>query len=153
MPCYHTLYCTQHCREILTNGHLVEVTLLQPIRPKLVLCHTGLYDVSLIVSNTLGSDTLLLQGYLTLGTTPEAEFEHTGNWRAGGFWNFQAPVKSVFWDFAGLALQTISTKFWFSCQWQLSCNLNCIQWLWKWHHRSCCKCGGIFYPKWSLGRT
>ncbi|MFN8318312.1 MAG: PKD domain-containing protein [Saprospiraceae bacterium] len=64
--------------------------------------NAGLYDVSLIVSNTLGSDTLLLQGYLTLGTTPEAEFEHTVT---GGQVDFEfsgSSQISVFWDFAGL---------------------------------------------------
>ncbi len=62
----------------------------------------GLFDVRLIVSNNLGADTLNLPGYLSLQTTPEADYNHTVN---GGQVDFEftgSSQLSVLWDFAGL---------------------------------------------------
>lgn len=64
--------------------------------------NAGTYDVSLIVTNNLGADTLSMSNYVILATTPTALFDHTVASPIVDFQFTGSGQAEVIWDFAGL---------------------------------------------------
>ncbi|HMS99511.1 MAG TPA: PKD domain-containing protein [Saprospiraceae bacterium] len=64
--------------------------------------NAGNFDVNLIVTNNLGGDTILLNNYIVLSTTPTALFEHTVSSPVVDFQFTGSGQSEVIWDFAGL---------------------------------------------------
>ncbi len=59
----------------------------------------GTFDVSLIASNTSGSDTLVLEDYITVDGPPAADFTSSANLEVVDFQNFSIEADSFLWNF------------------------------------------------------
>lgn len=60
---------------------------------------SGLYDVSLIVSNHLGSDTLVMENYIEVKNLPSGNIEHTIDEFTASFESSAMHYDSLIWDF------------------------------------------------------
>lgn len=60
---------------------------------------SGTYDVILVANNESGSDTLILENYITVNPLPTAGFLFTTNNLTSSFTNTSANADSYFWDF------------------------------------------------------
>lgn len=69
----------------------------------------GSYDVSLIVSNAAGQDTLLLQGYVEVNGPPQAGFNAANSLGETlvSFTSTSSDADDYLWDFAGLGSSTL----------------------------------------------
>jgi PKD repeat protein len=66
----------------------------------------GTYDVTLIVSNPAGNDTLTLVDYITVNPLPAAGFTNSANGNTVTFTNTSANATSYAWDFGDSATST-----------------------------------------------
>jgi PKD repeat protein len=67
--------------------------------PVVVYNNEGIFDVQLIVSNAVGSDTLNFEDYITIGLGVGADFEASVNGTAVNFTNTSNNGLTYFWDF------------------------------------------------------
>lgn len=67
--------------------------------PTVVYDTPGTYDVTLIATNSAGSDTTTLDGYINVNTTPDAGFTSANNGHEVTFTNTSSNADSYEWDF------------------------------------------------------
>ena len=67
--------------------------------PNVSYAQPGSYDVLLIASNETGSDTLTMEGYLTIGTTPTADFSFDVVGELVNFTGMLDNFETISWDF------------------------------------------------------
>ena len=77
------------------------------VNPIITYQDSGSFDVVLIVSNTLGNDTITFDNYINLNDNPQSDYNFNAT---GGTINFEyigETVDSVIWDFAGQGSSTV----------------------------------------------
>ncbi|MEZ4907555.1 MAG: PKD domain-containing protein, partial [Saprospiraceae bacterium] len=67
--------------------------------PEVYYLNPGAYYVKLVASNSLGSDTLLLNDYVTVYAQPSGDFEYTINGNVVSFVQATSNVAGFSWDF------------------------------------------------------
>lgn len=69
--------------------------------PLVIYQDSGIYDVMLVVTNALGSDTSSFDNYINLNDTPQADYSFNANEGTVDF-NYTGEIaESLLWDFAG----------------------------------------------------
>ncbi|MCB9328623.1 MAG: PKD domain-containing protein [Lewinellaceae bacterium] len=69
------------------------------LTPSVVYSSTGLFDVTIIASNPVYTDTLVMEDYISISAPPVASFSYNGNANVVQFVNTSQNAETYSWDF------------------------------------------------------